>query len=306
MNQASASLATIAAQLRSQATRSGGQVAAAFVCWLVSACVAGAAVAWPIWLLLQMPWDKVLSRSVLLCAALLLWPLIRWLRLDRSAIFGASWNRADFLRYWCLGLLLIVPPAMVFLATGFRVFDSTWQNELDDLGRAMVGGLVGGVLAALFEEAIFRGVLLVALSRVMHLAFAIGISSALYALCHFLAADFELTAPTPGSGFIALQAAFMPLLEPAQWWDSFLGLFALGVLLCLVRLRTAMLMPCVALHAAWIFFLRIYKEMTGRDVHSEFSWLVGEHDNFTGVVVAAWLVVLIVCYSLYRPGQSVR
>jgi hypothetical protein len=67
-------------------------------------------------------------------------------------------------------------------------------------------------------------------------------------------------------------------------------------MLCLVRIRTASLLPCIAMHAAWIFFLRVYKEMTGRDVYSPWGWLVGEHDNFTGVVVAIWLLILIIFY----------
>lgn len=276
------------------------------IAFFVLAATAGAIIAWPLWLLTGFPWDRVLSRSVLLCAALLLWPLFRWLSLGSDAVFGNRWQSKVFAGYWLLGFLLIVPPALVFLWSGYRVFDATWREELDDLARALLGGLLGGVVAAALEESIFRGVFLASLARAFSLRMAMTLSSALYALSHFLRTDFEVADPGFLSGFLALAQAFDPLLHPAVWWDSFLGLFALGILLCLVRLRTGSLLPCIALHAAWIFFLRVYKEMTGRDVHSEWSWLVGGHDNFTGVVVAFWLVLLIALYVRFSPVDRAR
>ncbi len=204
---------------------------------------------------------------------------------------------------------MIVPPAVIFLWSGYRVFDSTWHQELDDLARALVGGFIGGALAAFLEETVFRGVFLAALSRSVGTVAAMVVTSGLYALCHFLRTDFDVADPRFGSGFEALLLSPGPLSHPAQWWDSFAGLFALGLLLSLVRLRSGSLLPCIALHASWIFFLRVYKEMTGRDITSEWSWLVGGHDNFTGVVVAGWLMVLIALYlwfSRANPGPAWR
>jgi len=271
------------------------------VAFLVLAALAGATIAWPLWWFTDLPWDKVLSRSVLLCAALLVWPLLRYLSLDANRVFGRGWSWRVFIRYWLIGLILIAPPAMVFLLTGFRVFDHTWHEELDGLAAALVGGLFAGVLAAMLEETVFRGVFFLALHRVANFVVAATVSSALYALCHFLRTDFDLATPGFFSGYEALGLALAPLASPALWWDSFVGLFLLGLLLCMVRVRTESLLPCIALHAAWIFFLRAYKELTGRDIQNPWAWLVGEHDNFTGIVVAGWLLVLIVIYL--RSGR---
>ena len=273
--------------------------------FFVLAALAGATIAYPLWLATDLPWDKVLSRSVLLCAGLLLWPLLRFLGIDRRTVFGTRWRLMDFAGYWLVGLVLILPPALLFLGVGFRVLDPHWHAKPDDLARAVLGGLVGGLLAALLEEAVFRGVLLATLVRSMRPALAVAASAVLYAGMHFLRTDFAVESPDFAAGFVAVASSLEPLLHPALWWDSFFGLFALGVLLALVRLRTASLLPCIALHAAWIFFLRIYKELAGRDVTSPWSWLVGGHDNFTGLVVAVWLLVLIVCYLRFsRAGRA--
>jgi membrane protease YdiL (CAAX protease family) len=276
------------------------------ICFFVLAGLGGATLAWPLWLLTELPFDKVVSRSVLLMAAVLLWPLAHLLAFDRDQL-GWQWqSAAHFARFWLLGIVLILPPAGIFLWTGFRVPDSHLLLDGGALLRTVFSGLAGGLLAAILEEAIFRGVLLSAFERVLPLTLAILCSSCAYALVHFLRTDAVVSAPDWTSGYAMLAAAFVPYAEPDAWWDAFIGLSTLGVLLCLVRVRTQSLVPCIALHASWIFFLRLYKEGTSRNPESSWAWLAGGYDNFSGLLVAAWLLVLMVAFAWLSRGARVR
>jgi len=274
--------------------------------YFVLAGLGGATLAWPVWLLTELPFDKVVSRSVLLMAAMLLWPLARLLALDRHQL-GWRWQSvAWFARFWMLGIVLILPPAGIFLWTGFRVPDSHLLLDGGALLRTVFSGFVGGLLAAVLEETIFRGVLLSVFGRVLPLTLAIVCSSCVYALVHFLQTEAVVAHPDWTSGYAMLAVAFTPYAETDAWWDGFIGLSMLGILLSLVRVRTQSLFPCIALHASWIFFLRIYKESTSRNPESSWAWLAGGYDNFTGLLVAAWLLVLMTAFARLSREARVR
>ena len=261
--------------------------------FFVSAALLGATIAWPLWQVSGLPYDKVLSRSVLLATALLMIPFVRIVGLDRQQLGWSPVPLPELGRWWLGGIVLILPPAAMFVGLGFRVVKPVGAELQIALLSAAMGGLVGGLLAALLEELVFRGALLALVSRFTSVLNAMLLSSILYGLVHFLQHPGIVDSPSWWSGYPAIGKAFVPLANPAQWWDSLLGLSLLGVLLCLVRLRTGSLLPCIALHAAWIFFLRIYKEFAARNIDSPFAWLAGSHDNFTGLLVAAWLLTLI-------------
>ena len=79
--------------------------------------------------------------------------------------------------------------------------------------------------------------------------------------------------------------------------ESFFALFLLGLLFSWVRERFS-LWACISLHAVWVMSLRIYKELTVRDVvHPMREW-VGEYDNFLGEATAFWLIFCFVVIAL--------
>ena len=178
-----------------------------------SGCIA-ACVAYPLWLLMpDVAFDKVLSRAAILAAALLLVPLGRWLALSRSEIGLPAFDGRQFAGYWLLGYLLILPPSVVFVLIDFRVFDVRVLDDIVEALRVAVMALVSGVLVGLFEEVLFRGVLL-ALWRRTSARWAVAGSSAVYALVHFVESAEPAVEPDWLSGFGQLSGAFAPLLAP--------------------------------------------------------------------------------------------
>ncbi len=121
---------------------------------------------------------------------------------------------------------------------------------------------------------------------------------------HFLDAD-RITddGHTWYAGFAHVWTAFAGLAEPARFVDSFLALFLLGVLLCQVRARMG-LWWCIGLHAAWVFSIRVYKELTVRDIVNPYQSWVGDYDNFVGHLVSVWVLFLFVLMSLYRSHRK--
>ena len=75
------------------------------------------------------------------------------------------------------------------------------------------------------------------------------------------------------------------------------SLSALGILLCWVRERAG-LWWCIGLHIAWVFAIRVYKELTVRDIVNPYVGWTGAYDNFVGHAVTLWLVFLAVVIIL--------
>ena len=272
------------------------------VYFLASGLIA-AMVAYPLWMLLPgFEFDKVLSRAAILAAAALLVPLLRHLALSREEMCLGRFNAKSFLAYWILGWALIMPPSVAFVLIDFRVFDVRVLDNLAEVFRVAALAVVSGVLVGLFEEVLFRGALLSLWERVAPGLAVIG-SSAVYAAVHFVEAAEPVVEPGWLSGFSQLASAFSPLLRPLEYWDSFAGLFLLGVGLCWVRQRTGSLWPCIAMHGAFVMFLKVYKDLTIRDIDVPLAWVVGGYDNFVGELTSVWLLVVLAGWWLVARAR---
>jgi membrane protease YdiL (CAAX protease family) len=163
----------------------------------------------------------------------ILWACLRAYRPRALGLFplrlrGGVWLLAVLL---CCGLF----PAVDWLAhQSMGWFPSEWEaNWASNLEHSLSLGdwvtnvayfAVVSLCAPIWEEAIFRGFLLPSLARFMPLGVAVGVSSGLFAMCHF-----------------RLQT-FLPLL-------------VLGVVFAVVYLRTNSLVPPILLHSAWNLYV---------------------------------------------------
>lgn len=273
---------------------------------LAASIVIGSVLAWPLTGVTGLEYERVLTRSVLLATALVMALVWRGLALTRQEVGFSGFNPRSLWLGWLVGIALIVPVTLVFVGLGFRVLDH---------GRAVLSlELVGFVfyafatawLVGLFEETLFRGVLQALFSRAHGVVVAAFVTSTLYASVHFL--QLPGTAPTEitwWSGVAWAAGAFAPLAQPASYWDSFLPLLVLGLLLSWCRHATGSLLWCIAMHSAWVFFIRMLKELTVRDVVNPWAWLVGGYDHFVGLLVLAWLLlVAAVAWLARRPAPA--
>jgi membrane protease YdiL (CAAX protease family) len=157
---------------------------------------------------------------------------------------------------------------------------------------------------AFIEETFLRGAMFTGIERSSGATVAIGLTAFVYAALHFLnRVKIPAEQVDSDSGIELLAGTFDTFMDPAAIVDSFLALFAVGVLLALVRARTGNIAACVGLHAGWVWIIAITRELTRRDPASEWAYLVGSYDGIVGYFVFGWtaLMVAAACFIL-RPA----
>lgn len=215
-----------------------------------------------------------------------------------------SWRQ--FILAITTGWVMVLPLMHVFLVIGFRA----WDTRVDLLGADFLSYVVlavfSSLLVGLFEEMLFRGLFFTALQRKLSVLAAALVVSIFYALVHFYDRDVVAAAPVSWyTGVLVVGEALTPLAHPGAYWDSFVTLFLLGMLFCWVRYK-ANLWWCVGLHAAWVFAIKVYKELTVRDIYNSLKGFVGSYDNFVGHLASFWLLFAFVCIALYQHNLGKR
>lgn len=172
-----------------------------------------------------------LDLSELLVTMLILWRCLKEYRPRALGLFPVR------LRGWWLLYVMLacgIFPFVDWLAQQsvmwFPTDSDVWTTQLE---QSFIGGdwitnvayfLVVSICAPIWEEAIFRGFLLISLTKFLSARMAVLVSSLLFALCHF-----------------RLQT-FAPLL-------------VLGVVFSIVFLKTRNLLPPVLLHSLWNIYV---------------------------------------------------
>lgn len=276
-----------------------GRVWGALAIYLALVACLGSVVGWLLAYLVDYPFVKVVSRSILLVAALGLIPLYR---LSGLTPHMAGWERsqgsiaATLISSFLLGVLIILPVFLFLFVTGHRV----WDPVVDWLSMSFLAGalvmLTTAWLAGTFEEVLFRGVLFGALRRYGSFWLTAVTTSLLYAAVHFLnPGDVDVEQSVVG-GFSLLGIAFSGMFDRGGW-DAWLPLFMLGLLFAWVREQFS-LWACIAMHSAWVFSIRIYKELTVRDDAHPYTIWVSDYDRIVGELVCIWLLFCFIVLTL--------
>ncbi len=280
---------------------------------LFAGCLLTAAVlAYPFWLLVGLiddqPIHRVLHRVAMLCALVsLFWLFRRWRVADKHST-GFGLPKAAFWKQIGAGVLvgglIILPPLIALQMIGVRVTDDRVEMTFWIAVFAIVKGLVTGLVVGLIEETFFRGALYTAIERESGSAAAILLPSLLYASVHFLGGRLYVPADQIDwfSGFAVLDRMFIAYKDPTAILDSFAALFAVGILLALVRQRTGNIAACIGMHAAWVGALYFYGAITEFNAGSEARWLVGSYDEVIGWGTVMWMAVLALIHFVVSRG----
>lgn len=210
-----------------------------------------------------MPFHRYLSRSLQVSALALLWPLLRSLRIRSLAEFGIVPNPRPWKDLgvglvsgaFCLALLL-----PILLVTGAFIPRELWFSELL---HALPRVLLTAIVVAVMEEFLFRGVLLGFLRQVMIAPVAIVVSAAIFAAVHFLnLPPGSPSDPSPHwwSGMAMLAAIGGALPTFPVLLLAFLTLFAAGLILGWMTVRTGSLQAAIGLHAFWILGQQLFNK----------------------------------------------
>jgi membrane protease YdiL (CAAX protease family) len=165
--------------------------------------------------------------------------------------------------------------------------------------------LIGGLVVALIEETLLRGAMHSAIERQSGRVAAVLLTAFVYAALHFIG---KARVPHEEvewlSGLILIRGALGAFADPMTLIDSFLALFAVGVLLGLVRIRTGGIAACMGLHAGWVWVITTAREITVRNPDAPWSFLVGTYDGVVGYLVCVWTLLVIALYWRSRSRHA--
>jgi membrane protease YdiL (CAAX protease family) len=239
--------------------------------------------------------EKFFHRALLVAAIVLLWPLLRALHIKSWSELGLAHNHHRA-RDLFAGLLLATIPllccaAILLLTHGYSIRNSIRWSAMSSI-------VIASLFVPLIEELFFRGLLLGILLRNASRVWAIILTSAVFAILHFLKAPEETGATVSWmSGFFSIAHSFDQFHEPFLVLASFTTLFLLGCILADARIHTRSLWLPIGLHSGWIFADGIFN-IFARRAHIASPWigkslLIGivplSVALLTWVLVRAWL-----------------
>jgi membrane protease YdiL (CAAX protease family) len=199
--------------------------------------------------------------------------VLGWRRLDLGSATDIGLRRRDWLPDLRAGLLIGVvgvSAGVVACWLGEAMVPALRYDPAKTVGKALAG-LLGAVIVAIGEEALFRGVLLRRFMADMGRVGGIVLSTAIYAVVHALrpGGSKEVYAM---AGIDRTVGLFAPLADPGVA-PSVVGLFGLGLLLVGARLRTDSLWLPIGIHAAYVAVFRVGRLLL--DIRKTPAWLIG-------------------------------
>ena len=281
-----------------------------FLGLMLIALAAIAAFTYPAWLLLHphfsFPFHRIGERIGMLALLVGFVLVARRLGLADKRSLGYGLPRRLFVREMLLGLAFGVLTMLAVVAAMSALGLLDWSRAAA-LGGAAFLRLVllrlgSGFAVAFIEETFLRGAMQTGISREAGTPTAIVLTSLIYSATHFFASyHIAPEAVTPASGVALLAGTLHAFAQPALILDAFLALFAVGVLLGMVRAATGNIAACVGLHAGWVWVMLVVHELTVPQRSAPLGFLLSRFDGFVGWLVLAWIVVLAVpIWRFYR------
>jgi hypothetical protein len=241
----------------------------------------------------NVPFHRFLDRSFLILALAGLWPLLRSLGATSCRDIGLVLPYGQWKKLFgglLLGFFSLAAVAGIAIGFGGRAF-------AQDLPAHKVVGVIfsaigTAAIVAVMEEILFRGGIFGGLRRVLYWPFALLISSAVYALVHFLQ-RVELAGPVVwNSGLALLPQKLAGFADFHALVPGFFNLMLVGALLGLAYQRSGNLYFSIGLHAGWIFWLKIYSQLTIQAPQAA-TWFWGG-----GIMTDGWLALLVLAIVL--------
>lgn len=285
---------------------------------IIMAFVCAALLSFPAYMFLQtftdIPFHKITSQlsSLFGLAFIFVYLYINKI-LDRETAgfnFTQASLRQDVLIGIIMGTSIMLVLALVMLLLGMLVPEPELDISLHFIASVLISAILSGIMVALIEETLYRGALLGGLCKTTNIITGVIISSVIYSAVHFIKFPKvpDGTDINWMTGFIILSDSFHRLAEPAII-DSFLALFAFGVLLALVRLNRKNIIQCMGIHAGVVIAIKIIRDFTDYAHGNSFEFLSNRYDHLLGYLTLSWLIVIIVAYyrnnfTLKNPSDS--
>jgi CAAX protease family protein len=244
--------------------------------------------------------QRFFNRSVLLSAFLLLFPLLRWVGLDRLQNLGLRQN----------------PRRIQHLLGGFLISACT----MSAVGACLIGLeicelkdpppwhllppiFLTAVSVAFIEEALFRGAILGLVRQTISTVPAAIAVSALFSIVHYLSPAREQIAVVHWySGFELLPQAFWKFSDPVTVLGGVTTIGILGLILAHATIRTGSLWLGIGIHSGLVFAKMGFNKVT-KKVHDAGPWFGGDITVGLGSILVLLLLWFLV-WIIYLRGKS--
>jgi uncharacterized protein len=286
-----------------------------FVFFMVLALAAIALFSYPAWLLLHprfdFPFHRIGERIGMLAVLIGFVLVARRLGLADLASLGYGVRRGEFLREMALafvaGVLLML--AVVGLMQWLGLLDWSRAGEAAHLGLGRLGAkrLASALAIAFIEESCLRGAMFAGVQRESGTRVAVLLTALVFMATHFFASyHIAPEQVTARSGMVLVAGTLHAFASPLANADAFLALFAVGVLLGLVRAGTGNIAACVGLHAGWVWVILVVHELALPRADARFAALLSHFDGFVGWLMLAWSLVLALPLWQYYRARGAR
>lgn len=267
---------------------------------------------WPLYDLLTPTFDvkfhRVANRLGMLALLIGFVLLARRLQLADRASLGYGLPRAQFWREASLGLVLgvltMAPVALIMVGFDLRSLREGFSFDAGQWAALAAGGLASGIAVSFIEETFLRGAMHSGIARESGGRAAVLLTALLYASLHFFG-RYRVPVEELGTdaGWRYVGGTLAAFGSPGGIVDAFLALFAVGVLLGIVRQLTGHIGACIGLHAGWVWVIAFLRETSRPDESHPARWLLSSHDGVVGWLVFGWTLfigVLIVVFYKRR------
>ncbi|MDP1774360.1 MAG: type II CAAX endopeptidase family protein [Methylobacter sp.] len=256
----------------------------------------------------QLPLSKIITKATQLFLVLSIFPAMAYLKFNKHDLGFAE--QAVFLKQillgFGLGFITLMPVFITLYILGIDVVDQSEAWTAGFIVKKTTLSLLLALLIAVFEESVFRGVLLAGLKKNMPVIAAVLISSTYYAALHFLNSKTEISQQDFNlfSGFILVGEAFANVLNPKNA-SAFLSLLVVGIFLAVLRTQVKeSLGLCIGCHAGWVWQIKMNGTLFNPDLNSEYLYLVSSYNHVVGPLVTVWLSLTIIGYFVYKKVQG--
>jgi CAAX protease family protein len=213
----------------------------------------------------KVDFESFFHRALLVAALGLIWPLLRSLRIRHMSDLELEPN-PKWLPHVLAGFVFAAVPLLCCGAALIALHIFSLRLTITWLVLAKI--VAASVVVPAIEEAFFRGLMLGVLWRSAGNYISIFVTSAFYAIVHFLKAPHARSIiVTWTSGFNSIAHSFSQFADhPLLVAAGFTTLFLIGLVLADARLSTCSLWLSAGLHSGWIFANGLFNKIAHREL----------------------------------------
>ena len=262
---------------------------------------------------------RIMRRSLLAGAVIILililkifgwqgWKDCGWTRPETGLPPPRRW--IQFLQGVALGFITLGSIAALTIPANLHNLRTITETNLQLAGFILSFSL-SGLVVALVEETICRGILFRVFSRAWNAWTAALVTSIIFAAAHFAG---PTNAAFHGDSFLTVTlnvtaATLASFIPPLHSLIQFVNLTLLGVALCVFVMRTKTIWLSVGAHAAWVLIIKLHSHFTVLNPAALPSIWLGQRNDFTDSLAAVFaftVLILLTLWSRNKTGAPVK